>query len=455
MKKPLKLLAIIVAVVVGLAILVPSGLFISDIILGVNNIYDSSDDEWKMRKVHNAPEMFNFLANGLTGFDTTGDGKDNWYLTQYEMLGNIYIMIKPPNSSIKEVAEWESMYVGSVPNAESSTFADLNNDGIPEVIVSHGVEYNNSLSGVTVFQYVNEEWVDLGDFAESESKGHIHFVRAYDMNNNGYVDIICGGRGNTMAGTKDDNYVDIEYAGLFILMNPGDDTVDLSAFTKVTIDDELESGHGFVVGDINLNGYLDITVCNSDFNTRPEDKAVIVYLNEGDSYSKQVIYKDPTLYTKEQVAISDINNNGKMNVVLHKEFEIVIFEYSDGEWDVTNVAKPKHTQHRARMIYLADLNNDGLIDIIGGLIHKNGILPRSKSSVFWMENKGDGTWETHTIKFSEGFIGLMEFNGEKWDLCLVADLDGDGDLDIIANCEEYNRLHNIISVVWFENPFKD
>jgi hypothetical protein len=32
------------------------------------------------------------------------------------------------------------------------------------------------------------------------------------------------------------------------------------------------------------------------------------------------------------------------------------------------------------------------------------------------------------------------------------DLDVDGDLDIVANCEEYNRLRSIISVVWFENP---
>ena len=40
------------------------------------------------------------------------------------------------------------------------------------------------------------------------------------------------------------------------------------------------------------------------------------------------------------------------------------------------------------------------------------------------------------------------------------DLDGDGDLDIIANCEEYYEKLNgkqktLLGVVWFENPLKN
>jgi hypothetical protein len=61
-------------------------------------------------------------------------------------------------------------------------------------------------------------------------------------------------------------------------------------------------------------------------------------------------------------------------------------------------------------------------------------------------------WHTHGIKWGDGFLGLGRFNGEKWDQLLVHDVDGDGDPDLIANCEEYNRLRSIIAVVWFENP---
>ncbi len=59
----------------------------------------------------------------------------------------------------------------------------------------------------------------------------------------------------------------------------------------------------------------------------------------------------------------------------------------------------------------------------------------------------------HVIKWGDNFVGIGMYNGEKWDQCLFEDIDRDGDLDIIANCEEFHTLGFVfISVVWFENP---
>lgn len=114
---------------------------------------------------------------------------------------------------------------------------------------------------------------------------------------------------------------------------------------------------------------------------------------------------------------------------------------------------PKHpaAQWLGRGLKAGDLNGDGRLDIIGALIHQDGSLPGDKAAVFWMENTGNA-WVTHVIKWGDGFRGLGTFNGEKWDQVILEDIDGDGDLDILANCEEYNRLRSILSVVWFENP---
>jgi len=455
MKIVLKMIAFILVNIMALIIGVVGTLFITDAVAGVNNVYKKRDGEWQMYKVHNAEGAFNFLANGLTGFDLDGDNRNDWYLTQYEMEGNAYVYEVPSIDTVKTAESWKSTFVGNVENAESSCFADLNRDGTPEVLVSHGVERADSKSGVTVFQLKEGEWVKIGDFDNSVSDGHIHFIRSYDFNGDGFEDIICGGRGNTMAGTTEENYENVSYAGLFILINPEktEDEIDLEGFSKITVDENLESGHGFTVGDINGDTLPDIAVCNSDFNTRPEDKAVIIYINNGNGFDKEIIYRDDTLYTKEQVVIGDIDGDSDNDILFHTEKDIIIFKNNGTGFDTVKIAKPDSTVQRSRMIYLADMNNDGRLDIIGGLIHHNGIIRRSKSSVFWMENMGDGTFETHTVKYSEGFIGLMEFNGEKWDLCMVQDFDGDGDLDIIADCEEYNRLTNVLSVVWFENPF--
>jgi hypothetical protein len=91
------------------------------------------------------------------------------------------------------------------------------------------------------------------------------------------------------------------------------------------------------------------------------------------------------------------------------------------------------------------------LDIGWALIHRDGTLPRDKAALYWMEDSS-GMWRTHVIKWGNGFRGLGTFNGEKWDQLVPRGVDGDGDVDIVANCEEYNRLRSITSLVWFANP---
>jgi hypothetical protein len=39
-------------------------------------------------------------------------------------------------------------------------------------------------------------------------------------------------------------------------------------------------------------------------------------------------------------------------------------------------------------------------------------------------------WQTHVIKWGDGFIWIGTYNGEKWDHCLFEDVDRDGDIYI-------------------------
>lgn len=66
-------------------------------------------------------------------------------------------------------------------------------------------------------------------------------------------------------------------------------------------------------------------------------------------------------------------------------------------------------------------------------------------------------WKTHVLKLSLGIFSETTFQSEKWDHMTFIDLDNDGDLDIIGNCEEYYKRDGddrktLLGVVWFENP---
>jgi len=70
---------------------------------------------------------------------------------------------------------------------------------------------------------------------------------------------------------------------------------------------------------------------------------------------------------------------------------------------------------------------------------------------------GKDNWTTHVIKWSDPIFSGKRFQGEKWDHCRFDDVDKDGDLDIVGNCEEHYKFvpgkqnQTLVGVVWFEN----
>ena len=450
--------------------------YIYDFINRINNPYkitsslllDFSENEytqvsqWKMHPIDNPGD---WLANGLSIADVNGDGFYD-LLTNYEFGGRIRIAINPGPAALKNTylnKYWNAIDVAVIPNAESSTFSDLDNDGFFDIIVAHGIEHTPS--GIKIIWGTSTGWNEPEPLPASPPGLHFHYVRTYDIDLDGDTDIVAGGRASRIAGTnvaRSGVTESLIYAGLRWFENPGKDCRNPNMWNMHIIDENIESGHGFEFGDIDGDGIDDIALCNSDWDTPQDSEKIVWYKNPGkgiDIYKKwQIyeIYRGSEFYTKEQLAIYDINRDSLNDIILHTEKSIYIFFQSANkdniaEFFLQKIEKPPFACWPSRALEIADINNDGSPDIIGALIHKNGKLPKDKAALFWMENV-NGKWLTHAIKWGDGFLGLGRFNGEKWDQIVPLDLDKDGDIDIAANCEEYNRLRSIISVVWFENP---
>ncbi len=420
---------------------------------------------WPMHPVDNPGD---WLPNGLDVADVDGDGFPD-FLVNYEWTGRIRVVFHPgPALSPRQF--WPAVDVGFFPNAENTAFGDLDMDGIVDVVVVQGVEHRKEPSGVRILVGKTSPdsgksrsvWEDLGLLPESIGLGHYLYVKVADLDGDGFRDIVAGGRAGRPAGEERSESArkDLTWTGLRWFQNPlswGGDPRDPESWSMHTIDPEIPSGHGFVLADVNADGFLDLVVNNADWDTLDEEKAVLLYLNPGPErvaspWPARTLYRSPAFYGKEQVAVGDLDGNGLPDVVAQSAEVVHIFwNRGDNSFEHGVVEKHPALRWRSRPIALADLNRDGRLDIVGAAIHRDGALPKDVAAVWWLE-KVEGGWIPHVIKWGSGFLGLGSFNGEKWDQLSILDVNDDGWPDIVANVEEFNRLSTILAVVWFENP---
>jgi len=430
---------------------------------------------WKM---HHIDRQF-YNHNSLSPGDVDGDGFTD-YCVIHEGDDVVTILFHPGKSGDVR-APWRKVVVGKTSNVEYGWLADLNGDGRLDVVTCGGGDGKKPPSMRVIWGPPQKDchdgsaWIDGGEFPMTVNRGHFLFTETADLNGDGAMDIIGGGRVSARETTK--NLEGKPRAGLFWLEAPKDRSLrrDLSKWSLHYIDPQTPGAYGFVQVDVDGDGDLDIAVCNVDWNTRDEDQEVVWYENPGTGspeqrqpWKKHVIYHgNGEFYSKAQLAAGDLDGDGRVDFCIQTKTNVLVFKQvgrNPVAWKTIPVPKPPHTCFIARPTKMIDLNGDGRLDIVGMLIHdEKGSLPADKASVFWMENQGDPfrpeNWITNVIKWSDGVNTGKVWQGEKWDNIRFADVDGDGRSDILGNCEEYYTVKNgekttQLGVVWFENPGK-
>ena len=355
-------------------------------------------------------------------------------------------------------ASWSRVLIGTVPKtrhlwSQEYAVAQIFSEGRPEILIGGG-------DGVYCFKIppnpMNDDWPRV------KIIGNGYGYATGDIDGDGNLDV---------AGAYDD-------LNVAWWKNPGDES---ESWARFKIGRTVEDADRFAIADINRDGRNDIIVSEEVYPI--QSRASIFWFDaksdpQSEGWVRNTVLSDA--WSLNSLSVADIDCDGDMSIVSGEMGNLrrLMFSENDGEGNFRNTildtAKESHLGAR-----VADLDSDGDLDIasigwneyqyvhVWRHIDALQVLPELKFDHVIIDTidyanarsiddiNGDGFLDIIAAKKG---LGLTWYEYPTWSKYSIesfnwyaddlhsADIDGDGDVDVVGMQDEDGKVY------WFENP---
>ena len=233
-------------------------------------------------------------------------------------------------------------------------------------------------------------------------------VKAADLDNDGDIDVVAA----SFADNKFSWFENIDGNG--------------TSFSETLLyDKETYSAYSVYIDDIDNDNDNDIFTVSYNFG----DISLYKNTDGNANFSKESVLA--TAYVAADVFAADIDNDGDLDIISASIWDdkTAWYENLDGNGTFSKQKIISEETNGASSVFIADIDGDNDNDIV--------VASRYDDKVVWFENTdGNGTFSSQ-ITIGENEDGIIDV--------IVADIDGDGFLDVIAACVYTN------TITWYRN----